>query len=719
MSNNNSNTVEQENNYKASQISVLKGLEAVYKRPGMYIGSTDEQGLMHCLIEIIDNSVDEHNAGFCSKITVELFEDDSVSVLDNGRGIPTGIHPEFGVSAATIAVTELHAGGKFGGENSSYNRTGGLHGVGSSVVNALSDWFEMTIYQNGKEYFQRFEKQIENKKVKPAIPVAELKEVGETDYRGTKIYFKLNKDVFSDKEYSEKEDKTVTTYYTFDEKVISEKLKLLAFLNPSLELVFINHRDKVVLNLNSDESNNANNDVSGEEKLNNNSNDIEIINNNYQTTEILADGSVKKTWLSDNVSQYIDLLSEDMGNKESPILGFEREVEEQKGSEKGQIFVRLAMEWFSGSETKINCFANNIYTPLGGTHETGLKKALNFSLKNYVSNNLIEKEQKEYEKVNSVDIVEGLACLLSIKVSEPKFQSQTKDKLLTKEVESAVYHSVKEYLERWFNENPKETKQIIERILRARKAREAADKAREISNKDKKNISFSVPVKLADCQSKDATMCEIFLVEGDSAGGSAKLARNKKFQAVMPLKGKILNTEKAETSKALASQEVNSLLAALGCGVGKHFDINKLRYHKIIMMTDADVDGQHIRVLLLTFFKKYLPELLKNGHIYTAITPLYRVKKKKGKNEHYYLKDDNELEEFKRNNNMSLWDVSRFKGLGEMNPEELEETTMSQKTRALGLIEYDDVLVDEINDTFDMLMGDDADRRKEFLSSYQ
>lgn len=751
-------------NYEASNISVLEGLEAVFKRPGMYIGSTDENGVQHCLVEIIDNSVDEHNAGVCDHIKVKLFKDGSVSVTDNGRGIPVGIHPVYNVPAATLAVTELHAGGKFGGENSSYHRTGGLHGVGASVVNALSEWFEMTIYRDNNIYFQRFELVFDeaNKKFLPAQAVAPLsileENISEQDAKekfgflgktGTKIKFKLYQEKFSSKVFNEETDEYEVEYYHFDADRIEKKLELLSFLNPSLRLTFINEEPKhltqqqikdITTSCTESYKNLPAIFVVGEGDelfLTDENKQILGLNNEHHAYSALVEEysvckpkrmvllldnaefvAIDKEWCADQVVEYLSTINSDMKEPVVEPLYFEKEVAPKKGSDKGDIFVRVAFQWYSGDKVKINGFVNNIHTPLGGTHITGYKKAITKSINNYVKNFGTDKEKNEFNDVSSEDMTEGVIAMVSVKVSEPLFEGQTKEKLSTKEADSAVYFATTEYLSRMFEENPKIAKAVVERVLKAKKAREAAQRAREASITDKKTIGFSTPAKLADCQSKDPSMCELFLVEGDSAGGSAKMARDKKFQAVLPLKGKILNTQKREIGKILANDEVNALISALGCGVGKNFDITKLRYHKIIYMTDADVDGQHIRVLLSTFFNRLFPELLQNQHIYTAIPPLYRVKKKTGKDESYYLKDDEALENFKKQHNIAQWDVSRFKGLGEMNPEQLKETTMSLETRELGLIEYSEEYEGEIDKVFEMLMGDDPDCRKQFIETH-
>ena len=692
--------------YDAKNIQKLEGLEAVFMKPGMYIGSTDAKGKQHCFIEIVDNSVDEHNGGFCNNIEVELYEDDSLSVLDNGRGIPVDIHPEHKISAATLVVTELHAGGKFGGENSSYHRTGGLHGVGASVVNALSDWFEMTIYRNGKVYFQRFELKQENGKVIPAQPVADLTVIGTcpADKHGTKIHFKLNKERFSSKVLNEDLGEYETEYYEFNPTAIKEKLELLSFLNPSLQLSFVNHKQKL-----------SNEELDKVQKES---------TNKYATISCTDDGSEKTVWKADSLINYLETLSSDMDTPVTQPIQHELEIPTMKGSNKGNVLVRFAMQWFMGEETKIRGFVNNIYTPQDGTHIDGFRRALATSVKGFVNDigtGITEKDKKDFSGIGIDDIVEGLVAAVSIKIAEPQFSAQTKDKLVTKEALYSVNKVVGDYLSKYFEENPKIAKDVITRTLRAKRAREAAAKARKASLVEKHATGFSTPAKLADCQSNDPTLCELYLVEGDSAGGSAKMARDKKFQAILPLKGKILNVHNTNMAKVLASDEVNAIVSALGCGIGKHFDITKLRYHKIIYMTDADVDGQHIRTLLSTFFYNFLPELIKNKHVYMALPPLYRVKKKRGNAEAIYLKDDEALKQFEKDhmNDIDLWEVSRFKGLGEMNPEQLQETTMDIKTRELGLLEYDENKKEEIQETFDILMGDNPDKRKYFINTYK
>ena len=692
--------------YNAKNIQKLEGLEAVFMKPGMYIGSTDERGKQHCFIEIVDNSVDEHNGGFCNKIDVELYLDDSISILDNGRGIPVDIHPEHNVSAATLVVTELHAGGKFGGENSSYHRTGGLHGVGASVVNALSDWFEMTIYRNGNVYFQRFELKHENGRVVPAQPVADLAIIGQCDpnQHGTKIHFKLNKERFSSKILNEEKGEYETEYYEFNPTEIKAKLELLSFLNPNLELSFTNHKLK----------------ITDEELATLQQNNT----NKYATISIAEDGSEKTTWKAESLINYLENLSVDMEESVTPPIEHELEIPTMKGSNKGNVLVRFAMQWFMGEDSKIRGFVNNIYTPQDGTHIDGFRRALSSSVKYFVNDvgtGLSDKDKKDFSGIGIDDIAEGLVAAVSIKIAEPQFSAQTKDKLVTKEALYSVNKVVSDYLSKFFEENPKIAKDVVIRTLRAKRAREAAAKARKASLVEKNATGFSTPAKLADCQSNDPTICELYLVEGDSAGGSAKMARDKKFQAILPLKGKISNIHDMDMAKILAHDEVNAIISTLGCGVGKHFDISKLRYHKIIYMTDADVDGQHIRALLSTLFYKLLPDLIKNNHVYMALPPLYRMKKKRGNADAVYLKDDAALRQFEQEhqNEMDLWELSRFKGLGEMNPEQLQETTMDIKTRELGLLEYDGTNEEYIQEVFEILMGDEPNKRKTFINTYQ
>ena len=707
-----------QNAYNASSIQSLKGLEPVFFRPGMYIGSTDAKGVQHALTEIIDNSVDEHNGGFCNKIIVELYEDNSVSVTDNGRGIPTDIHEEEGISAATLVVTSLHAGGKFGGEGSSYHRTGGLHGVGASVVNALSDWFEMTIWRDGLVHFQRFSLVNDENGIIPGNPEDILKVIGscDKDKTGTKIKFKLNAEKFSSQFYDEDSGKSEIIFYEFDKDMIAAKLQSLSFLNDGLELVFINHRDKE----------NATNFVP--EK------------NDYLETSIEEDGTVTKKWLSHSISNFLNIMTttaldnevveeddNDLMNKPvSDAIIFEKEVDEKINATgdvvNKSVFVKVALQWFHASKGEINGFTNNIHTPLGGSHITGFKRALTKSVSRYLNENGTDKEKKDLKKIDSGDILEGLFAVVSIKIDEPQFEGQTKEKLATRDAESAVYNTTLSVLNKMFDENPSIARSLLQKISSSKNAREAADRARKNAYKEKSNNSvFSKSPKLADCQSRNPEECEIFLVEGDSAGGSAKMARDKKTQAILPLKGKILNVYNDTNNRVFKNEEIASLIATLGCGVETYFDIEKLKYHKIICMTDADVDGSHIRALLITFFYQFLPELVKQDKIYIAIPPLYRASKKKGNEKAIYIRNDKELDKFKLKNkdDLHLYEFNRFKGLGEMNPDQLQETTMDKENRTLGLIKYDPLLKEHINEVFDILMGSSSDKRKEFINTYQ
>ena len=623
---------ENKQSYDESQIQVLEGLEAVRKRPGMYIGSTSSRGLHHLVYEIVDNSIDEALAGFCENIEVAINEDNSITVIDDGRGMPVGIHPKMGKSTVEVIMTVLHAGGKFGGGG--YKVSGGLHGVGASVVNALSEYCEVTVTRVGHVWQQRYSR---------GNILCDLTKIGDSDGRGTKVMFKPDPEIFED---------TI-----FDFEVLASRLRELAFLNKGIAITLIDKREE-------------------EER-------------------------VEKYHYEGGIKEFVSYLNR---NKEvlheSPIY-----VE----GEKDGIIAEVALQYNDGYNESLYSFANNIDTIEGGTHLAGFKSALTRAINDYAKRFGHIKDSDK--NLSGDDAREGLTAVVSVKISEPQFEGQTKTKLGNSEVRGVVDSIVAEGVSIFLEENPAVGKIIIDKALMAARARDAARKARELTRKSVLERS-TLPGKLADCSSKDPKECEIYIVEGDSAGGSAKQGRNRKFQAILPLRGKILNVEKQRLDRILNSETIRSMITAFGAGIGKDFDEEKLRYDRIIIMTDADVDGAHIRTLLLTFFYRYMRPLIDGGHVYIAQPPLYKVSK--GKKEGYaYTEEElaNLLEEFGGKDNTI--NIQRYKGLGEMNASQLWETTMDPEHRILKKATVSDAIVaDEI---FTILMGDKVEPRREFI----
>ncbi|AZK43657.1 DNA topoisomerase (ATP-hydrolyzing) subunit B [Erysipelothrix piscisicarius] len=624
-----------DHSYTSSDIQVLEGLEAVRKRPGMYIGTTSSRGLHHLVWEIVDNGIDEALAGFATEIVVNVDKDNVISVSDNGRGIPIGIHAKTGVSTAETIFTVLHAGGKFGG--GAYKVSGGLHGVGASVVNALSEWLEVKIYLDGTEYYLRFE---EGGKV--AIP---LKEVGKTDKKGTTVRFKADPTIF-----------TETTEFSHD--ILRDRLRQIAFLNKGIKLVFQDEREP-------------------EETIH-----LEFI---YE----------------DGLREYVQYMN---ANK-SPI---HEEIVYCEGEEEG-ILVEVSMQYNDGFTPNIYSFCNNINTHEGGTHEDGFKLALTRVINNYAKDhNLLKKDDDGFL---GDDVREGLTAIISVKHPDPQYEGQTKTKLGNSEVRKIVSSVFGEQLERFLMEHPDDAKIIVDKAAIASKARVAARKARELTRRKGALEVSSLPGKLADCSNRNPSECEIYIVEGDSAGGSAKQGRDSKFQAILPLRGKVINVEKARLHKIFDNNEIRMMITAFGTGVSDEMDIEKLRYHKIIIMTDADVDGAHIRTLLLTFFYRFLRPLIENGFVYIAQPPLYKISRG---NKIAYAYEEEELDELKVEFG-DRFNVQRYKGLGEMNPEQLWDTTMDPETRTLIQVTIDDAM--EADVIFETLMGDEVAPRREFIQT--
>ena len=624
------------NEYGADQIQILEGLEAVRKRPGMYIGSTSVRGLHHLVYEIVDNSVDEALAGFCTEIDVYINEDNSITVIDNGRGIPVGINHKAGIPAVEVVFTILHAGGKFGGGG--YKVSGGLHGVGASVVNALSDWLEVEISSEGKIYKQRYERG------KSCYP---LKVIGECDPEktGTKVTFKPDGTIFEDTVY--------------DYAILKTRLRETAFLTKGLK---INLHDK----------------REGQE----------------QSKTFHYEGGIK---------QFVEYLNKSKESLYDQIMYFE-------GTKNG-VYVEVALQHNDTFNESVYTFVNNINTPEGGTHLVGFRNALTKTFNDYARSNKLLKENEQ--NLTGDDIREGLTAIVSIKIEDPQFEGQTKQKLGNSEARGAVDSVVSEQLTYFLEQNPTVAKIICEKSILAQRAREAARKARDLTRRKTALEGSALPGKLADCSDKDPKNCEIYIVEGDSAGGSAKTARSRATQAILPLRGKILNVEKARLDKIYANAEIKAMITAFGTGIHDDFDISKLRYDKIIIMTDADVDGAHIATLMLTFIYRFMPELIKQGHVYLAKPPLYKLERNK---QVWYAYSDEELDrillEVGRDQNNK---IQRYKGLGEMDAEQLWETTMDPERRILLRVNMDDDDETEVDITFNTLMGDKVEPRRQFI----
>ncbi len=659
------------NNYDEHNIKVLKGLEAVRKRPGMYIGTTDIKGLNHLITEIVDNSVDEALAGFCTHIEVVLRDDGSCSVSDNGRGIPTGIVEGEGVSGVEVVLTKLHAGGKFG-EGGGYAISGGLHGVGLSVVNALSDWLVAEVRQHGNIYRQRFERG-ERK--------SELEIVGKTDETGTTISFLP--------------DKTIFDSIIFDYEPAKRRLRELAYLNKGLRITI---RDERTVR-------EAKVEVSEEEqKVEEKPEVVEEV----QVEEIEHKIIEESFCYEGGIIDYVKALGRGKESVLPQILYFYEEMP-NADPKKANDIIEIAMQYNTGYDEKIVTFANNIKTEEGGQHLDGFKAALTKAFNDYGST---VKILKENEKLSGDDVREGLIAVINVKLPEPQFEGQTKTKLgnatMRRNVNATVTKCLGEYLE----ENPKEGKDLITKSINAQRAREAARKARESFRKGAMESS-ALPGKLSDCIDTDPLNCEIYLVEGDSAGGTAKTGRDRKYQAILPLRGKILNVEKARLVRVLDNEEIRAMFTAFGCGYGEDFDITKRRYDRIICMTDADVDGSHIRTLLITFFYRFMRPLVENGHVYIALPPLYKVAVR-GKADKYIYNDE-ELQAYTESLGNTKYTLQRYKGLGEMNAHQLYETTMNPETRTLLRVTVEDA--EEADATISMLMGDDVEVRREFIEN--
>lgn len=622
------------NEYGADQIQILEGLEAVRKRPGMYIGSTSSKGLHHLVYEIVDNAIDEALAGYCDTIHVTINRDNSITVLDNGRGIPVGINHKAGIPAVEVVFTILHAGGKFGGGG--YKVSGGLHGVGASVVNALSEWLEVEIYIDGKIYKQRYER---------GNVMYPLKEIGTTMQRGTKVSFLPDIEIF---------EETVYDYET-----LKQRLREMAFLTKNVKIILRDDREEEPV-----------------EKV------------------FHYEGGIK---------EYVEYLNKHKDPLYSDIIYCE--------GQRDEVYVEVALQHNSSFTESIYSFVNNITTPEGGTHLIGFKNALTKTFNDYARSQKYLKDSDP--NLSGEDIREGLTAIISIKIPEPQFEGQTKQKLGNSEARGAVESVVSEQLTYYLELNPQVAKMMVEKAVLAQRAREAARKARDLTRRKTALDSTSLPGKLADCSEKDPAKCEIYIVEGDSAGGSAKTARSRATQAILPLRGKILNVEKSRLDKILVNNEIKAMITAFGTGISDDFDISRLRYHKIIIMTDADVDGAHISTLLLTFFYRFMPELIRGGYVYLAQPPLYKIEKNKTVRYAYSDEELNQiLTELGRDGNNK---IQRYKGLGEMDAEQLWDTTMDPEKRVLLKVTIDEENSSEVDLTFTTLMGDKVEPRREFI----
>jgi len=625
-------TIAEAKQYTANDIQILEGLEAVRRRPSMYIGDTGMRGLHHLVYEVVDNAIDEAMAGYCDRVVVTLYADGSVSVEDNGRGIPVDMHPKVNKPAAEVVLTTLHAGGKF--DNKAYQVSGGLHGVGVSVVNALSLWLELTVWRDGIEWHQRYSR---------GVPESELKAVGKAERTGTKVHFMPDDAIFEERDFS------------FD--VLSARLREIAFLVPGITI------------------------------------ELKDLKSNKSMTFKYEGGVVS----------FVKYLNRD----KMPLFAEPIYIT----GEKDKVLVEVALQYNDSFQERVFAFANLIHTVEGGTHVIGFRTALTRAINEMARRQKLLKDKDP--NLSGDDLKEGLTAIISVKLREPQFEGQTKTRLGNSDVRGIVDSIVYDGLMATLEEKPDYLRPIVEKAIKARQARDAAKKARELVRRKSAFGGLDLPGKLADCSSKDPEECEIYIVEGDSAGGSAKQGRNRTFQAILPLRGKILNVEKARLDKVLSNAEIRTIIQALGCGIGEDFDISKLRYHRVIIMTDADVDGAHIRTLLLAFFYRFMPRIIEEGHLYIAQPPLYRVQV--GKKE-YYCYSDKELRNLMERLSDKKTTVQRYKGLGEMNPEQLWKTTMDPNERILKRVDIEDALA--ADEYFTILMGDKVEPRREFIETH-